>query len=381
MNVSESDLHAFRAWPSRILHLVDGSVGNKASVQLDHVEDLTADRPHDVVVTVGGSTAGRDGALPAQSRLPGLRSSLLKSLLRKRQWGPAGFDVVHAWGIRSAPMVAGLHQHQPVAITVDGFDASDPQAARAASVMLSGRAACSFGSTRSMEKAVELAGGSRRGSGGEEIICPIMDPDRFDERDEDLRRRWGADSKTMVMGMIGSPMEQLNLIDFGSMASRCSMFHEHVVLVVSSRATRRGDLVRWLAGAGLDMELVFDDRIDAIHSIAHSLDMAVAPSSMACRNRICDVAPVLAAASAGVPVVLGVNHPAAEYSSHNALIHPSVMHGEHQATKWLVERLEESPVVDRGVWQNLWTRHLGAVGKLYERAMSLSGASRVTAAS
>ncbi|MBG83001.1 MAG: hypothetical protein CMJ40_00475 [Phycisphaerae bacterium] len=381
MCVSDTDVNTSRSWPSRILHLVDGSVGDHVSPRLDHVEDLVVDRPHDVILTVGGPPTGTHGALPLQSRLPELGSGVLGSLLKRRQLGSAGFDVVHAWGIHSAMLSAGLQRKQSLAITVDGFDASDSQARRAAAVMLSGRGACSFGSTRSMEQAVGLAGGHRFGSGGEEIICPVMNPGRFHDRDEDMRRSWGAGSDTMVMGVIGSPMEQLNLFDFGSMAPRCSMFHQHVVLVVSSRASRRGDLVRWLASAGLDVELVFDDRIDAIHTIASSLDMAVAPSSVACRSRICDVAPILAAAAAGVPVVLGVNHPAAEYADRNALIHPSVMHGEHQATKWLIERLDEACPADREAWRKQWARHLAELGALYERAMSLSGASRVTAAS
>lgn len=381
MESAGSEMNARKAWPSRVLHLVDGTRGRQSSLWLDHVEDLISDRPDDVIIMVGGSACGRYGRVSDLPMLPGLGSNVLKRVLGKKQWSSASFDVVHAWGIRSASLASGLDHSQALAVTVDGFDLSDSQAVRAASVMLSGRAACSFGSTLSMEQAFELVGGSRRGSGGEEIICPILNPAGFHDRDENLRLSWGADADTMVMGIIGSPMDRLNLFDFASMASRCSMFHSHVVLVSPTGGSRRGDLVRWFDGVGLEASLVFDDRLESIQRVACSLDMAIAPSAVACRSRICDVAPVLGAASAGVPVILGVNHPALEYSTRNHLIHPSVMHGEHEATKWLIGALARNVAVDNGSRLEHRDRYLDGLKSLYERAASLSGSSRLIAAS
>ena len=381
MVVPGSELNESGVNSLRILHLVDGSRSERASTRLEHVQDLTDGRPDDVVVSVGGSPDGVHGSLPGGARFPWSRSGLFKSLLRKRHWGEAGFDVVHAWGVRSAAMAAGLESGQPVTITLDGFDASDPMAASAASMMLSGRAASAFGSSHSLERASALVGGTRRGSGGEEIIEPILNPDRFHVRDERLRQSWGADSDTLVMGIIGSPIEQLNLFEHCSMGPRCSMFHDRIVLVASSRGARRGDLVRWLDGAGLGMELVFDDRIESIEHVAASLDVAVATSSIACRNRVCDVAPAIAAAAAGVPVVLGVDHPAGEYSSQHPLLYPCVPHGEHEASKWLARRFVEKMPADGQAWRDRWAGYVQDLAILYQRAMSLSGDSSFIAAS
>jgi len=381
MTVRDSEVTASGAMPSRILHLVDGSRSDGPSACMDHVKDLISDRSDDVLLSVGGLPDGVHGTLPAGARFPFFQSGLLKSLLKRRRWGDAGFDVVHAWGLRSAALVAGLDRRQAVAISIDGFDASDPQAAVAASTMFSGRAACAFGSNRSLERAWALVGGSRRGAGGEEIIEPVLNPDRFQARSEILRQSWGADSKTTVMGIIGSPMEHLNLLDYGSMSPRCCMFHDHFMLLASSRGARRGDLVRWLGCAGLDVELVFDDRIDSIEEVAGSLDMAVAPSAIAVRNHVCDAAPAIAAASAGVPVVLGVGHPAGDYSGRHPLLHHSLMHGEHAATKWLSENMREKVEIEPDAWQERWAGYLQNLDTLYQRAISLSGASRFIAAS
>ena len=381
MNLLDSELKESGVNSLRILHLVDGSRSELASSRLEHVQDLISDRPDDVLISVGSSPDGIHGSLPDSPRFPWSRSGPLKSLLRKRHWGEAGFDVVHAWGIRSAAMAAGLESRQPVTITIDGFDASDSRASCAASMMLSGRAASAFGSSRSLERASALLGGARRGSGGEEIIEPILNPDRFHVRDEAMRQSWGAYSDTLVMGIIGSPIEQLNLFEHCSMGPRCSMFHDHIVLVASSRGARRGDLIRWLDGAGLGVELVFDDRIESIERVAGSLDVAVVTSSIALRNRVCDVTPAIAAASAGVPVVLGVDHPAGEYSSQHPLLYPCMPHGEHEASKWLAKRLAEKMPVDAQAWQDRWAGYIQDLAILHQRAISLSGDRSFTAAS
>ena len=380
MTASASEANSSKMWPGRIVHLVDGSRGNGSSGMLHHVEELILERPQDRIALVGGTSAARYGRLSVHSKFSGFQSSGLKRFILKTMQGSNPPDIIHAWGISSAALVSELPSSQAIAISVDGFDSAHQDAHRAAAVMLSGRAAATFGSRRSLKVAMDLVGGNRVGSGGEVVVCPVRDPERVHARDEELRQSWGATPESKILGIIGSPMEHLNLFDFGSIGPRYSVFQPHVILIASSRGARRGDFIRWLESAGLGVELVFDDRIELTHRVVKSLDMAVAPSSMACRHRICDVAPVLATASAGIPVVLGVDHPADDLANH-PLVHRSVMHGEHMATKWLVKTLGDAPSVEHACGVRQRETYLQELAALYDRAASLSGASSVTAAS
>ena len=57
------------------------------------------------------------------------------------------------------------------------------------------------------------------------------------------------------------------------------------------------------------------------------------------------------------------------------------MHGEHAATKWLSDNMQEKVEIEPDAWQARWADYLQKLGALHQRAISLSGASRFIAAS
>ncbi|MCH2132288.1 MAG: hypothetical protein MK116_00925 [Phycisphaerales bacterium] len=364
-----------RTGSGRVLHLVDSDdpVGGSGGP----LGDLLADRPTDRVLAVGHGDHPDAVArlIPAGRRMLGSRGRELARVLRALALSGEHFDVIHAWGTRPTAMIGSLRGGPAGVVTLDSFLMDGTAATDAAVALRSGRLESMFGSRRAQAAAFELGGSSSSRSGRERVACPCVNPDRLADRREELRHRWAVDDDALVIGVIGEPMPAINLRDLAGLSVRCSLLGRETIVVASSRASRRGDVVRWIEGAGPTVRLVLDDIVERTREVARGLDVALAPGLMGQRTRVAGVAPVMTAVAAGLPVILGDGHPAAECAEWEPLLCPDRSHDEHGATCWLMARLDAGPgdAADRA--QDRFDRYRQAVNACYARAVSAVAAS------
>ena len=352
------------------------------------LEDVREMRPRDLFISVGDPAASSGPVLsPARNRMFSSGDNGLVRLLKHLDSRSARVGCIHAWGMRSTSMLLRAPEGIRLISTIDGYRSDVPEAKTVATVLRTGRVDSLLGSCATQRAVADCLGDVVRRTGQEQVVCPVLDPDRIACRDDDLRARWGAESGSLVMGVVGRPMNTLNLMDQCGLAVRCSLLGRHVVMLVSSNAQRRGDLVRWLEDACPEVQLVFDDVIERTHEVASSLDVAIAPAAVGYRTRICDVGPIMTMLAAGRPVILGDGHPAAEYADREDLLRIGQSHDQHESTRWLMDRLDSgSGQAERDRAKRRYEHFCTVLLSSYPQAMEgachdSSGSSRSMAAS
>jgi glycosyltransferase involved in cell wall biosynthesis len=95
-----------------------------------------------------------------------------------------------------------------------------------------------------------------------------------------LRREWGAGDATLVVALIGQPVEWTDAMRGAIALGRAVKAGRRAMLVVHSRARSRAIAQNWARRLGLSRHLVIDDRVERPWRIASGLDACVATMSV-----------------------------------------------------------------------------------------------------
>ncbi|MBG80121.1 MAG: hypothetical protein CMJ39_05350 [Phycisphaerae bacterium] len=324
----------------RVLHVVDHVMQDQRPAILDRILEQ---RPDDEILTLPpGGHAGQPSWLMSVRWILGGDDGGISLLINRARAEGRPFSLIHGWGTRALSLVGYTGGCGGRLATIDSFVSDAPAATQASNVLRSGRLPVFVSSDIAWRSAMQLTGPAGIRTGRDQLHCPVVHPDQLASDRDEVRARWNVGSDTMVIGLLGNPMCEINLRDLSGIPVRCRILGRDPVLVISSTGARRGDLLRWMERVAPEIRIVVDDALDCSRDVVAAMDVVLAPSAMGRETRICSVEPVMAAVAAGLPVILGDDHPASEWAHEEPLIFVDASHDEHAAIQWLFTRAEES---------------------------------------
>lgn len=269
----------------RILHLLDsGSPGVGATLLRLAAEPLSRIRSIEHVAIVVGNeqdvalaercgvpVAGR---IPAPLRRPLLGRRALRSTLEHFREAGRGVDLIHTWSADSLLAALSIAPDVRLLATlpigpVAGLSTT------ALALALEQRPAALTALTPQIASEFGLAGIA---DDRIRVIEPAVNPGMLAGRDaarHALRQRWGAGSRTLVLGLLAEPPRWSDARLGATIATIVALAGYEVKLVTHSSAMRRSETHRWLRDAELEEILVVEDQLAEPWSIVHGLDAAL----------------------------------------------------------------------------------------------------------
>ena len=325
---------------NRVLHVVDHSSDGHRPAVLERILDQRRD--DEMLPLASGGRVGQPAWLMSARWILGGDDGGVSAAIKVARAEGRPFRLIHGWGARALSLVGYAQGCDGRLATIDRFLSDAPAAMQASNVLRSGRVSVTFSSARARYSMMQLAGPATNHTDADQLHCMAVHPDQLSDHRQHVRNHWGVGPEAMVIGLLGDPMSEINLRALSGIPVRCRILGRDAVIVMSSSGARRGDLIRWMERVAPGLRMVIDDALDRPRDVVKAMDLVLAPAAVGRQSRICSVEPVMAAVAAGVPVMLGEDHPASEWAADEPLIWPEASADEHAATKWLFSRTAES---------------------------------------
>jgi len=266
----------------RILHLADPSWPGGGPCALRMLALASARLTHDNHVTlVLGNRADLEvarrcgvdpiGHVPLPGGFAPLARRSLARAVRAIVASAGDFAIVHAWSPRAALLCDACPGARAVATCaiapVEGMHAELLGAA------LTARPMPLLASTTSVRHELLALG-------VEPSLVTTLPPG-VDTRAPDpplrrrVRRRWGVDDRTFVLGLVGDPVEWTDARGAVFLLSLLRAAGHQAHLVMHPHANRGDHMVRWGAPLGFDRHMTLDPEVAKPWSIAPALDVAL----------------------------------------------------------------------------------------------------------
>jgi glycosyltransferase involved in cell wall biosynthesis len=267
----------------RVLHLIDpASPGGGACTLRLLAEPLQRLRSIDQdVIVLGGrrhvDLARRCGVEPIgmitpPARLPVLSHRALRGVLDVREGSAGRYDVIHAWTLPSAMLAtAAAPDHRRVATLTVGPVSG--LAARIMTNLLEHHPMPLLAASSAVEQEYRSLGIDEQRLA---VLPPATNPQSaWSTPRETLRRRWGVNDQTLVVGLLSEPVCWADARVAINVVSRAVATGRAVRLVLHHSAARRAEAERWARDLGHDGIMIVDDDVAEPWRVVPGLDAAM----------------------------------------------------------------------------------------------------------
>lgn len=267
----------------RVLHLIDpsspGGGGCTLRLLAEPAVRLTSVRQDVLIIGTKAhvNLARRCGVEPCGSisppgNRPGLARKALRRLISIYEQAGGEYDVVHGWTARSVAlaMAAAPERHCIGSLAVGPISGVDSEWF---SLMHQRRPVPLLAFSGAVRD--EYAG---VGVDPEHMLVlpPAVNPQSVDvESRDELRRRWGVDDDTVVVGLVSEPITWADARRAMAAISLATVSGRRVRLVVHPTASRRLAAEDWAASLGQHHLMIFEDDMAEPWRIVHALDVAL----------------------------------------------------------------------------------------------------------
>ena len=310
----------------RILHLIDPDPCEAGACVLSLAADAVArldHHRHDVLI-IGDTSrmmlAARCGLRPlggipaALGRTAWVRRGLAR-FIHADETANGPYDLIHAWTMPAAVVAAAARPWHTI-IAGPLTSPPGPSVSKRAIARINRCAVRVLVATPALQRDWTAVG-----------VDPLLvtsqipgagvDRQRLAPEDRAmLRRRWGADETTFVVGLVGEPQPRVDTQTAVRAAVRIIYTARAVKLIVHHGAGLRRQAANWAERVGLGDLLVVEDDLAQPWTVAPGLDAALLvgcrPRSAPARHSPCGLLPALWAMAAGTPIIADTTQPVAD---------------------------------------------------------------------